>query len=82
MPDWEWAGLHPPFYDEGFLWFALLAAPGGRAEVEAAVDEPLVMLMSALLVQLWHLQWYVADEYCDAQLANRDQILARLVAGL
>lgn len=28
------------------------------------------MLMSALLVQLWHLQWYVPDEHRDAQLTN------------
>jgi hypothetical protein len=78
--DWEWAGLYPTGYDEAFLWFSLQDLHGGRARVEqaASVDEP-SFLLSALLVQLWHLQWYVPAEFRPAHLATRDELIGRLL---
>jgi Ser/Thr protein kinase RdoA (MazF antagonist) len=82
--DWEWAGLYPPGYDLAFLWFSLGDIDGGRAEVErcaAAVGvDGAGFLLSALLIQLWHLRWFVAQpEFRARHLATRDQLLARLL---
>ena len=78
--DWEWAGLYPPEYDLAFLWFSLVDMPGGRAQVEAAVVGKLdSFLLSALLVQLWHLQWFVPVEFHETHLATRDDLVRRLV---
>ncbi len=80
--DWEWAGLHPAGYDHAFLWFSLVDTPGGRDRVEAAgcgvAEES--FLLSALLVQLWHLQWFTPQAFREAHLATRDELLQRLGA--
>lgn len=77
--DWEWAGLYPTDYDLAFLWFSLVDLPGGRDRVEHAVrGDRHSFLLSALLVQLWHLQWYVPAEFREKHVATRDDLLARL----
>jgi len=77
--DWEWAGLYPEGYELAFLWFSLVEVEGGRARVEALADcDERAFLLSALLVQLWHLQWYVPQEFRDKHLVTRDQLMARL----
>jgi hypothetical protein len=90
--DWEWAGLHPPGYDLAFLWYSLVELPEARAQVERhalagpdgidgvdGVDEP-AFLLSALLVQLWHLHWYLPPEHGHRPKheATRDELVARL----
>ena len=79
--DWEWAGLYPPGYDDAFLWLSLQDVEGGRACIEPSVrvDEK-AFLLSALLVELWHLQWYVPNEFLPRHLATRDELLGRLLA--
>jgi Ser/Thr protein kinase RdoA (MazF antagonist) len=78
--DWEWAGLYPPGYDEAFLWFSLHDVEGGRAHVERNVttSEP-SFLLSALLIELLHLQWYIPSEFRARHLATRDALLRRLL---
>jgi hypothetical protein len=78
--DWEWAGLHPPGYDEAFLWFSLQDVAGGRAHVEhaATVDET-SFLLSALVIELWHLRWYVTDAFRPVHLETRDDLVGRLL---
>jgi aminoglycoside phosphotransferase (APT) family kinase protein len=78
--DWEWAGLHPRGYDEAFLWFSLQDVDGGRAHVErgATVDEA-PFLLSALIIELWHLQWYVGAEFRFRHLETRDHLVGRLL---
>jgi Ser/Thr protein kinase RdoA (MazF antagonist) len=77
--DWEWAGYYPPGYDAAFLWFSLVDSEGGRARVEQSliVDEQ-AFLLSALLVQLWHLQFYVPADFMKKHLATRDELIDRL----
>jgi hypothetical protein len=79
--DWEWAGLYPPGYDEAFLWYTLREVEDARAHVERAiaarVDET-SFLLCALLVELWHVQWFVSAEYLPAHLATRDALIERL----
>jgi hypothetical protein len=79
--DWEWAGLYPAGYDDAIFWFSLQDVDGGRARVEQAVvvDEA-SFLLSALVIELWHLQWYVPAEFRARHLATRDQLVQRLVA--
>ena len=78
--DWEWAGLYPDGYDLAFLWFSVVDVGGGRARVEQHVDgDPRTFLLSALLVQLWHLQWYVPPEFRAKHLVTRDELVARLL---
>ncbi len=69
--DWEWAGLYPAGYDEALLWFSLQDLEGGRLRVEraATVEEP-AFLLSALVIELWHLQWYVGAEFRARHLAD------------
>ena len=77
--DWEWAGLYPDGYELAFLWFSLVDVENGRALVEEHVDtEERAFLLSALLIQLWHLQWYVPTEFRDKHLATRDELIVRL----
>lgn len=77
--DWEWAGLYPADYDLAFLWFSLVDLPGGREEVERHVRaDGRGFLLSALLIQLWHLQWYVPAAFRGRHLDTRDQLLERL----
>lgn len=62
--DWEWAGLYPDGYELAFFCFSLVDVENGRALVEAHVDaDPRAFLLSALLIQLWHLHWYVPIEF-------------------
>ncbi len=77
--DWEWAGLYPPGYDAAFLWFSLGEVDGGRAHVErsARADETSFVLC-ALLIELWHLQWYIPPDFRKPHLATRDELLDRL----
>ena len=77
--DWEWAGLYPPGYDAAFLWFSLGEVEGRRAHVERSlhVDRE-SFLLCALLIELWHLQWYLPPEFRDPHLATRDALLDRL----
>jgi hypothetical protein len=78
--DWEWAGLYPPGYDLAFLWFSLGEVAGGRAEVERHVDgAEASFFLSALLIELWHLQWFVPAEFRDRHLATRDLLVRRLL---
>lgn len=77
--DWEWAGLYPTDYDLAFLWFSLLGVDGGRDRVERGVrGSNTSFLLSALLIQLWHLQWFVTPEFRASHVATRDHLLARL----
>jgi aminoglycoside phosphotransferase (APT) family kinase protein len=78
--DWEWAGLYPAGYDEALLWFSLQDLEGGRARVEqaATVDEA-AFLLSALVIELWHLQWYVGPEFRARHVATRDELVHRLL---
>jgi len=77
--DWEWAGLYPPGYDAAFLWFSLGEVEGGRAHVERSsqADET-SFLLCALLIELWHLQWYIPPDFQKPHLATRDELLDRL----
>lgn len=78
--DWEWAGLYPPGYDLAFLWFSLGDMPSGRDRVEARVQPTgSGFLLSALLIQLWHLQWYVPPSFLQRHLQTRDELIDRLL---
>ncbi len=77
--DWEWAGLYPDGYELAFLWFSLVDVEYGRALVEEHVDtDECAFLLSALLVQLWHLHRYVPTEFRDKHLSTRDDLISRL----
>jgi hypothetical protein len=79
--DWEWAGLHPPGYDLATLWFTLVDVPGARTRLEALVDvDEVPFLLSALVVQLWHLQWFTPPAFQPRHLETRDHLLQRLAA--
>jgi Ser/Thr protein kinase RdoA (MazF antagonist) len=78
--DWEWGGLYPDGYELAFLWYSLVDVPGGRALVEAHIaGDPTAFFLSALVIQLWHLQWYVPAEHRAKHLATRDDLIARLL---
>jgi hypothetical protein len=77
--DWEWAGLYPPEYDLAFLWFSLADVPDARARVEPQVSSMDRFLLSALLIQLWHLQWYTPAGFRERHLRTRDELIARLL---
>lgn len=76
--DWEWAGLHPEGYELAFLWYSLVDVPGGRERVEAHITRPDAFFLSALLVTLWHLQWYLPGPFREKHLVTKDQLIARL----
>ena len=77
--DWEWAGLYPDGYDLAFLWFSLGHVEHGRERVEqrSGRDER-TFLLCALLIELWHLQWYIPAEFRDVHLSTRDELVERL----
>jgi len=77
--DWEWAGLYPPEYDLAFLWFSLVDVPDARALVESRASSMDRLLLSALLIQLWHLQWYTPTSFRARHLRTRDELLTRLL---
>jgi hypothetical protein len=77
--DWEWAGLYPDGYELAFFWFSLVDVEHGRARVEEHLDtDQRAFLLSALLVQLWHLHWYVPSTFRDKHLSTRDELITRL----
>ena len=47
------------------------------AEARAARLEP--FLLSALLVTLWHLQWYLPGPFREKHLATKDELVERLI---
>lgn len=77
--DWEWAGLYPEGYELAFLWYSLIDVPGGRDRVEARADRVEPFLLSALLITLWHLQWYLPGPFRAKHLETRDELVARLL---
>lgn len=80
MIDWEWAGLYPPEYDLAFLWFSLVDVPEARVRVEAQSSSLDRLLLSALLIQVWHLQWHTSPAHRPSHLRTRDELIARLLA--
>jgi hypothetical protein len=81
--DWEWAGLYPVGYDMAFLWYSLVDVPGARDQVERHVEahgdvDQATFLLNALLVQLWHLHWYLPPAFRPKHLSTRDDLLSRL----
>jgi Phosphotransferase enzyme family len=77
--DWEWAGLYPQDYDLAFFWFSLIDVDEGRQNLERIIGVPSrSFLLSALLIQLWHLQWFVSEPFKPKHLESRDQLLLRL----
>jgi hypothetical protein len=77
--DWEWAGLYPDGYELAFLWFSLVDVEHGRKRVEEHLDsDERAFLLSALLIQLWHLHWYVPLEFRDKHVSTRDDLITRL----
>lgn len=77
--DWEWAGLYPEDYDLAFFWFSLIDVDRGRQNLEKIIGVPSrSFLLSALLIQLWHLQWFVSEPFKLKHLESRDQLLLRL----
>lgn len=77
--DWEWAGLYPQGYELAFLWYSVIDVPGGRARVEAQAERPEAFLLSALLVTLWHLHWYLPEPFRAKHLATKDELVSRLL---
>lgn len=77
--DWEWAGLYPEGYELAFLWYSLIDVPGGRDRVEARTERPDAFLLSALLVTLWHLQWYLPGPFRQKHLDAKDLLVGRLL---
>jgi Phosphotransferase enzyme family len=76
--DWEWAGLYPKDYDLAFLWFSLVDVSGGRELLEEIGQPREAFLLSALLIQLWHLQWFVGEPFKAKHFGTRDELLNRL----
>ena len=77
--DWEWAGLYPDGYELAFFWFSLIDVEHGRTRVEEQLDtDERAFLLSALVIQLWHLHWYVPAEFRDKHVSTRDGIITRL----
>ena len=77
--DWEWAGAYPDQYDLAFLWFSLVDVEKGRERVEQHLaSDDRAFLLLALLIQLWHLQWYVPAAFRERHLSTRDQLIDRL----
>ena len=37
------------------------------------------LLLTALLIQLWHLQWYTPAKFRGRHLRTRDELIARLL---
>jgi Ser/Thr protein kinase RdoA (MazF antagonist) len=79
--DWEWAGLYPDGYELAFLWYVLADLPAARRLVEGAVArDPGAFWLSALLIELLHLEW-LPDEFRPKHLDTTDRLVARLLDG-
>jgi Ser/Thr protein kinase RdoA (MazF antagonist) len=79
--DWEWAGVYPDGYELAFLWYVLADLPAARRAVEGAVTtDPAVFWLSALLIELLHLEW-LPDEFRQGHLDTKDHLVARLLDG-
>lgn len=77
--DWEWAGLYPDGYDLAFLWFVLIDLPDARRIVEARVStDPVVFWLSALMIELLHLEWF-EGKFRPQHEATRDLLIMRLL---
>lgn len=77
--DWEWAGLYPSGYERAFLWYSLVDVPEARQRVEAHAAHSEAFLLSALLVTLWHLQWYLPGPFRGKHLETKEQLVRRLL---
>jgi hypothetical protein len=65
-----------------FLWFVLVDRPGGREAVETAVHtEPRAFWLSALLIELLHLEFGVPEEFLHTHVQTKERLLARVLAG-
>jgi thiamine kinase-like enzyme len=78
--DWEWAGLYPDGYELAFLWYVLADPPKARETVEAAITtDPTVFWLSALLIQLLHLEFGIPNEFRQAHVQTKQHLLERLL---
>jgi Ser/Thr protein kinase RdoA (MazF antagonist) len=78
--DWEWAGLYPDGYELAFVWFALVDRPGGREAVEAAIHTyPRTFWLSALLIELLHLEFGVPEQFRSTHVETKERLLARVL---
>lgn len=79
--DWEWAGIYPDGYELAFLWFVLVDLPDARRAVEDEVDsDPQTFWLSALLIELLHLEW-VSAPFRPRHLETKALLVARLLGG-
>jgi hypothetical protein len=79
LVDWEWAGLYPAGYDLAFLWFVLVDLPESRVLVEREIHgDPAVFWLSALLIQLLHLEW-LEGQFRPRHEATRDILVGRVL---
>ncbi len=75
--DWEWAGPYPDGYELAFLWYILADLPASRDLLADHVEtDPTAFWLSALLVQLLHLEW-TPEEFQSARLETRDRLLGQ-----
>jgi Ser/Thr protein kinase RdoA (MazF antagonist) len=80
--DWEWAGIYPEGYDLAFLWYVLADLADARKSIEAKIrTDPRVFWLSALLIQLLHLEFGIPDEFRPAHIQTKERLLARLLEG-
>jgi Ser/Thr protein kinase RdoA (MazF antagonist) len=78
--DWEWAGLYPDGYDLALVWFALVDRPGGRAAVEAAIGtDPRTFWLSALLIELLHLEFGVPEQFRSTHVQTKEWLLGHVL---
>jgi Ser/Thr protein kinase RdoA (MazF antagonist) len=79
--DWEWAGLYPDGYELAFLWYVLTDLPAARAAVgESAGADAAAFWLSALLIELVHLEW-LPPEFVPKHRHTKQLLLARLLDG-
>jgi hypothetical protein len=77
--DWEWAGIYPDGYELGFLWYVLVDVPVARRAVEEAVDtDPGVFWLSALLIELLHLEW-LEEPFRAKHLEVKELLVSRVL---
>ena len=59
--------------------FSFVDVPDARERVESRASSMDRLLLSALLIQLWHLQWYTPSAFRARHLDTRDELVARLL---